>query len=269
MAIYLKSSDELAAMREAGKVTARALAEMRAAIKPGVSTWELDQIAVKVFEQHGARAAFLGYPAGSPHPFPATITASINEELVHGIPSKDRILHEGDIISIDTACHLNGFVGDAAFTAGVGQISPEAQHLLEVTEQSLYVGINASRAGSFTSDVSRAIQGFVEGQGYGVVQEYTGHGVGRAMHEDPSVPNWWPDKKTRRRMRRPWRAAPLKNGMTYALEPMVSIGDPATRELADHWTVVTPGLSAHFEHTIAVMDDEPIILTLLPDGSQF
>ena len=195
MGIHLKNPEELIVMREAGRIVARALAEMREAIKPGVSTWDIDQIAVKVFEQYHVKPAFLGYPPGSKHPFPATITACINEELVHGIPSKNRILQEGDIVSIDTGCHFQGYVGDAAFTAGVGKIAPEIQHLLDVTEQSLYVGIEASQEGRQTSDVSKAIQEFVEGHGYSVVREYTGHGVGKKMHEDPSVPNWWPTRR--------------------------------------------------------------------------
>jgi methionyl aminopeptidase len=251
-------------MREAGRVVARALAEMRHAIKPGISTWELDQIAVKVFEQHGARPAFLGYPPDGQHPFPASITACINTELVHGIPSKKRILQEGDIVSLDTACHYKGFVGDAAFTAAVGSIPAEVQRLLDVTEQSLYVGIKASKAGSLTSDISSAIQDYVEANGFNVIREYVGHGVGVKMHEEPSVPNWWPTRRERRRMDIRWKPSKIRTGMTFALEPMVTMGSPENETLDDHWTVVMSdgAMSAHFEHTIAVVDQEPLILTL-------
>jgi len=254
-------------MREAGRIVARAHEAMREAVKPGVSTWELDQIAAKIFDQHGARPAFLGYPPGSKYPFPATITASVNTELVHGIPSKARILEAGDIISLDTGCHYQGFVGDAAFTWAVGTISEDAQKLLEVTEESLYVGIRAAKLGNELKDISTAIQTYVESNKFGVVREYTGHGVGAKMHEDPSVPNWWPSAKQMRILRRRrmgFRSAPLKAGMTIALEPMVTMGSPETKELDDHWTVVMKdgALSAHFEHTIAIVDNEPLILTL-------
>lgn len=263
MTIVLKRPEEIAAMRESGRIVARALDAMREAVKPGISTWDLDQIVARIFQQHNARPAFLGYPPNSPHPFPATITASINHELIHGIPSKDRILQEGDIVSLDTACHYNGFVGDAAFTIGVGEISPQAQKLLEVTEEALWVGIRAAIQGHETSDVSAAIHRHVRSHDHHVILEYTGHGVGRAMHEEPSMPNWWPkNKRLQRRFR--WHSYPLQAGMTFALEPMVSIGDPAVAELDDHWTVVTQdgSLCAHFEHTIAVVGDEPLVLTL-------
>lgn len=266
MAIYIKNAEELLIMREAGRIVARAHEAMREAIRPGVSTAELDRIAAAVFEQHDARPAFLGYPQGAEYPFPASITASINTELVHGIPSEARILQEGDIISLDTGCHYQGFVGDAAYTYGVGTISPEAERLLKVTEEALYVGIAASQAGRETKDIASTIQKFVEGHGYSVIREYSGHGVGREMHEEPSIPNWWPTRRQMLRMRprQEWKSARLKRGMTFALEPMVSIGKPATRECDDHWTVVMEdgALSAHFEHTIAIVEDEPLILTL-------
>ncbi len=264
MPIQLKNAAQIMAMREAGRVTARALAEIREAIRPGVSTYDLDQIAVRVFEQHGAKPAFLGYPPYSKHPFPACVTVCLNEELVHGIPSKTRILQEGDIVSIDTACHYQGFVGDSAFTVGVGQILPETQRLLDVTEQALYVGIEAAKEGHETKDIAQAIQAFVEGHGYNVAREYTGHGVGVQMHEEPTLPNWWPSRKEMRHKDRRFRSVKLQQGMTFALEPMVMMGGYYTRELEDHWTVVTAdgSLCAHFEHTLAVVGDEPIILTL-------
>jgi len=260
MNIQIKTPDEIAIMREAGRIVARAQQAMKEAIRPGVTTGDLDRIAEIVLRDHGARPAFLGYPKQNSPDFPANICASINEELVHGIPSDNRALKEGDIISIDVGCHYQGFVGDLAYTYPVGQISPSVQRLLDVTEKALYVGIRASVLPNETKDVSLAIQDFVERQGYSVVREYTGHGVGRDMHEDPQVPNWWP----RRTRQRGWQSVPLQPGMTYALEPMVNIGRPETRELADKWTVVTKdkSLCAHFEHTIAITQSEPLILTL-------
>lgn len=263
MAVIIKTPEELAIMREAGRITAMALQAMREAVRPGVSTKELDAIAAEVLRRHNAKPAFLGYPPGSPFPFPATVTTSINDELVHGIPSEDRILQEGDIISLDCGAIYKGYVGDAAFTMGVGKISEEAQRLLEVTEAALYHGIDLARAGVETRDVSRGIQAFVEERGYSVVREYTGHGVGRSMHEDPQVPNWWPSPRQRVRG---WRSVRLEPGITFALEPMVNIGQPYTRVLDDHWTVVTAdgSLCAHFEHTIAITPDgPPLILTAL------
>jgi len=260
MNIQIKTPDEIAIMREAGRIVARAQQAMKEAIRPGVTTGDLDRIAEIVLRDHGARPAFLGYPKQNSPDLPANICASINEELVHGIPNDKRALKEGDIISIDVGCHYQGFVGDLAYTYPVGQISPSVQRLLDVTEKALYVGIRASVLPNETKDVSTAIQDFVERQGYSVVREYTGHGVGRDMHEDPQVPNWWP----RRTRQRGWQSVPLQPGMTYALEPMVNIGRPETRELADKWTVVTKdkSLCAHFEHTIAITQSEPLILTL-------
>jgi len=258
--VHIKSPEELVIMREAGRIVARAHAAMREAVKPGVTTAELDRIATDVLRKHNAIPTFLGYPPGSKYPFPAAINASVNDELVHGIPGP-RVLKEGDIISLDVGATYKGFVGDAAFTMGVGKISPEAQRLIDITEQALWVGIKASRIGHETKDVSLAIQRFVESHGYTVVREYTGHGVGRNMHEEPQVPNWWP---TGRRHTRGWRSYPLQPGMTYALEPMVIVGNPKTEVLDDHWTVVTADgtLCAHWEHTIAITDGEPLILTL-------
>jgi methionyl aminopeptidase len=257
--IHLKSPEELLIMREAGRIVARAHAAMREAVRPGITTAELDRIATDVIEKHGAIPTFKGYPPGSRYPFPATINASINNELVHGIPGP-RVLKEGDIISLDCGATYKGFVGDSAYTVPVGKISPEAERLIKVTEQSLKVGISMCHVGCETKDISMAIQQYVESQGYTVVREYTGHGVGRAMHEDPQVPNWWPTRQKNRN----WRSFPLKPGMTIALEPMVIVGKPETKVLDDHWTVVTAdgSLCAHTEHTIAVTDGEPLILTL-------
>ncbi|RME50122.1 MAG: type I methionyl aminopeptidase [Caldilineae bacterium] len=248
--IILKSPHEIALMRQAGRIVAVVLAELKERVRPGLTTAELDRLAEKIIRQHGAVPTFKGYRG-----FPASITTSINEELVHGIPSRKRRLKEGDILSIDCGATYKGWVGDAAITVPVGAISAEAQKLLAVTEQALYEGIKEAKVGNRSGDVSAAIQRYVEKHNYGVVREYTGHGVGRAMHEDPQVPNFG----------KPHRGIPLRNGMTIALEPMVNMGTPKTRVLRDKWTVVTADgqLSAHFEHTIAVMDGEAQILTCL------
>jgi methionyl aminopeptidase len=250
--VVVKSKAELVLMREAGRVNALALEAVRQAIAPGVSTAELDSIAEKVILQHGGEPVFKGYPG--PYPYPATITASINQELVHGIPGK-RKLKEGDIISIDCGTLLGGFVGDAAFTVGVGQVSEVAQSLMEVTEKALYEGIRKMRVGNHTGDISAAIQRFVESQGFHVTREYTGHGVGKHMHEGPQVPNYGS----------PGRGLVLRPGITIALEPMVLVGTPQTRVLPDQWTVTSAdgSLTAHFEHTVAVTDGDPWILTLV------
>jgi methionyl aminopeptidase len=262
MPVILKSADELTIMREAGRIVARAHQAMKEALRPGISTLELDQIAETVIRDHGATPAFLNYPGPSQDnpPFPGTITASINDELVHGIPLADRIVQEGDIISLDTACFYQGYVGDAAFTYAVGEVPPAVGRLIEVTERALYVGIEASVLPHTMRDVAQAIQRYVQGQGYSVARGYTGHGVGKAMHEEPEVPNWW----SKRLEGRVLHNVPLQVGMTYALEPMVIAGRSDLEELADQWTVVTKdgSLCAHFEHTIAITDGQPQILTL-------
>ncbi|MCQ3929312.1 MAG: type I methionyl aminopeptidase [Chloroflexi bacterium] len=264
MAIQTKTAPEIRLMREAGRIVARAHEAMREKIRPGMNTLEFDKIVMRVFEQHKAFPAFLGYPYGSKHPFPASVTVSINDELVHGIPSKDRILQEGDIVSLDTGCIYQGFVGDAAYSYGVGSITPEAQQLLDVTEAALMEAIRASVVGHDVSHVAKAIQHYAESNGYNVVRGYTGHGVGHKMHEDPQVPCWWPSPNRRQRMKST-KAALLKPGMTIAIEPMIIAGHPATRVLDDHWTVVIAdgSLCAHFEHSIAITEGEPEILTLL------
>jgi methionyl aminopeptidase len=258
--LHIKTAEEIAIMREAGRIVARALQAMRECVRPGITTAELDKLAETVIRDHGAVPAFLNYPKKDSPNYPGSINASINNELVHGLPSPKRFLKEGDIISLDTGVVYKGYVGDAAFTMGVGEIPPSVQRLLDVTEQALYVGINASKMPNQTSDVSRAIQAFVERQGYSVVREYTGHGVGKTMHEEPQVPNWWP----RGARQRGWTSYKLQPGMTYAIEPMVNVGRPETRELDDKWTVVTRdgSLCAHFEHTIAITEGDPVILTL-------
>jgi len=238
-------------MRQAGRINALALKAVREMIRPGVTTAELDATAEEVIRKHGAIPTFKGYPG--PYPYPATICASINEELVHGIPGK-RKLQAGDIISIDCGSTFEGFVGDAAFTAGVGEISPEAHRLIEVTEQALYEGIRQMRAGNRVGDVSAAIQKYVESYGFHVTREYTGHGVGRQMHEGPQVPNYGIAG----------RGMILRPGMTIALEPMVLVGTNRTRVMPDQWTVVSGdgSLTAHYEHSVVVTEGEPQLLTL-------
>lgn len=258
MAIIIKTQNEIAMLREAGRINAMALDAMRRALCPGITTAELDAIAEDVIRSHNAIPAFLNYPnPNRKHadcPYPATITASINDELVHGIPGP-RALKVGDIISLDCGCVFKGFVGDAAFTAGIGTITEQAALLLKVTEESLYLAIDASRVGNRLGDVSAVIQEHAERHGFNVVREYTGHGVGRDMHEDPQIPNWG------------WRGdgIPIRAGMTYALEPMVMVGEFEVYVKPDTWTVATKdrSLCAHFEHTIAVTDGDPLILTLL------
>lgn len=261
MAPVIKTADEIKIMREAGRIVAQAHEEMRKAVKPGVTTKELDTIAETVIRDHGATPAFLNYAPGNHPPYPATITASINDELVHGIPSDDRILKEGDVVGLDVACFHQGYVGDAAFTHPVGEVSRSAQRLLEACEQALMEAIKASVLGNKISDVAKATSKFAGKKGYSVAIEYTGHGVGKAMHEEPQVPNWWPGKNSRYQ----WMDYDLKVGMTYAIEPMLIIGRSDLYEHDDQWTVATKdgSLTAHFEHTVAITDGEPEILTLL------
>ena len=239
-------------MREAGRVNAIVLAAVKELLKPGVSTAELNAAAEEVQRKHGCISPFKGY--GHP-PFPSSITTSINQELVHGIPSKNKKLKVGDIVSIDCGTILDGFVGDSAFTAGVEEISIDAQKLLDVTKGALHAGIDKMRVGNRTGDISAAIQNYVESHGFYVTREYTGHGVGRQMHEGPQVPNYG----------RAGTGMPLKAGMTIAIEPMVLVGTAETKVLSDQWTVVSAdgSLTAHFEHTIAVTEGEPLILTVL------
>ncbi|NIM93826.1 MAG: type I methionyl aminopeptidase [Anaerolineales bacterium] len=250
--VVLKSTRELSVMREAGRINALALLAALKLVRPGVTTAEVDAAATEVLEQHGAKAAFLGYPGA--YPYPAVTTISINEELVHGIPGKRQLL-EGDIVSIDCGCVVEGFVADSALTVGVGEISEEARQLLDVTQASLFEGIARMKVGNRTGDVSSAIQTYVEGQSFNVVRDYTGHGVGRSMHEDPQVPNYGTAGK----------GLELKAGMTIALEPMVLAGKPETKVMDDQWTVASRDgrLTAHFEHTVAVTRNGPLVLTAL------
>ncbi len=245
-----RNADELAKMRKAGRVVAEMHEATRAAIRPGVSTAELDRVAREVLDRRGAGSNFLNY-----HGFPAVICTSPNSMIVHGIPSESVILEEGDIISVDCGAIIEGYHGDAAYTAGVGQVSGEATRLMEVTEASLLAGIDQLRAGNRLYEVGRAVQQVAEAAGYSVVREYVGHAIGTAMHEEPQVPNYWPGTP----------GPTLKTGMVFAVEPMVNAGGAGTVQLDDGWSVVTSDgrLSAHFEHTIAVTDDGPEVFTVL------
>jgi methionyl aminopeptidase len=247
MPIIIKSDEEVAIMREAGKIVARTLRKLVEELRPGVVVKDLDKVVRREFAKARVEPTFLGY-----HGYPATVCVSVNEEIVHGIPGK-RVIQEGDIVSLDLGCTHRGFVADSALTVIVGQPRPGTQELVDVTRASLAEGIRHARAGHRLGEISHAIQTYIESRGLGVVREYVGHGVGRQMHEEPQVPNYGP----------PDRGPVLKKGMVLALEPMVTMGDWRTRQLDDGWTVVTAdgSLAAHFEHTIAVTDGEAQVLT--------
>jgi methionyl aminopeptidase len=254
--ITLKTPQEIELMREAGRINAEALAAARAIIQPGVTTAELNAAAEAVLHKYGCYSPFKNYPG--PYPYPASTTISVNYELVHGIPGK-RKLKEGDIVSVDCGTVFEGYVGDSAFTACVGNVSTVAQKLVDTTEQALYEGITKMVAGNHIGDVSAAIQNYAESRGFYVTREYTGHGVGRAMHEGPQVPNYGVAG----------RGLLLRVGMTIAIEPMLLVGTAATRVLPDQWTVTSAdgSLTAHYEHSVAVTENGPLILTTQGDGS--
>ncbi len=238
-------------MREAGRINALALQAVREALRPGVNTLELDRIAETVIRDHSAKPAFLGYPG--PTPYPGTINVCINEEMVHGLPSKTRIVAEGDLVSIDCGTIYNGFVADSAFSMGIGNTSDDVARLIDVTQKALEIGIGKMVSGNRVGDVSAAIQQYVERFDYHVPREYTGHGVGRSMHEGPQVPNYG----------LPGRGMVLRPGLTIALEPMVLVGTSRTTVQPDQWTVTSAdgSLTAHWEHSVAVTDGDPLILT--------
>lgn len=252
--IVIKSDKEIALMREAGRIVAALLLELKAGIRPGVTTGELDRLAAQVLKKHDATSPFYNYPNHEKgrRPFPGQICASVNEELVHGVPGK-RVLKEGDIIKIDCGAVYKGWIADSAWTFPVGRISAGAQKLLEVTEGALYASIGEARAGNRTGDMAHALQKHVESRGFNVVREYVSHGVGRRLHEDPQMPNFG----------EPGKGTKLRRGMTIAVEPMVLAGSYRTKVLADQWTVAAKDgkLTAHFEHTIVITDGEPEILT--------
>jgi len=246
--IMLKSRRELEIMREAGRISARALQLAGEVIAPGISTADIDREVRKFIESQGAVPSFLGYNG-----FPAAACISVNNEVIHGIPGKDRIIKEGDLVSVDLGASIDGYHGDNAATFAVGKISPAAQRLMDTTREALYEGLKKAVAGGRIGDIGHAIESYCMSRGYGIVREYTGHGIGRSLHEDPSVPNYGsPGKGTR-----------LLQGMTLAIEPMINEGTGRIKLLGDGWTVVTADgkLSAHFEHTIAITDGECLILT--------
>ena len=246
--IVLKTTRELSLMKEACRISAGALRVAGEAVKPGVSTWEIDRIAYEYIKSRGAEPNFLHL-----YGFPATACISINDEIIHGIPSKERILKEGDIVSIDLGAKIHGYNGDNAATFACGKISEQAQRLMDTTRQSLYKAIEMAVPGNKIGDIASTVQVYCEERGYGVVREYTGHGVGRELHEDPSVPNYG----------KAGRGVRLLPGMTLAIEPMINEGTAAIRQMSDGWTVKTADhkLSAHFEHTVAITNDGPVILT--------
>lgn len=241
-------------MRNAGRVVGQTLRILADAVKPGVTAKQLDDLVRKEYAKRGVTPTFLNYKVPGAPPYPATVCISVNDEIVHGIPNEKRVFKEGDIVSIDLGATVEGFVGDSAITVACGKVSDEAQRLIKVTEESLWAGIRAARAGGHIGDIGAAVQEHAEKHGYGVVREYVGHGVGRNMHEDPQIPNYGV----------PGQGLKLKKGMVLAIEPMVNVGDWRTKRLPDNWTVATRdgSLSAHFEHTLAVTDDEPEVLTL-------
>ena len=246
--IIKKSPAEIEAMKEAGRVSAKALREVGAHVRPGVSTIEMDELAESVIRAEGGIPAFKGYGG-----FPGSICASVNEQIVHGIPSAGVVLREGDIISIDTGAIVDGWVGDNAWTYAVGRISAEKQRLLDVTEKCLWAGLDAARPGNRLGDIGHAGQSNAEEAGFGVVREYVGHGIGRDMHEEPNVPNFG----------RKHTGVRLEAGMVLAIEPMINVGTHKTRLMPDGWLVVTRDgkPSAHFEKTVAITEDGPVVLT--------
>jgi methionyl aminopeptidase len=250
--ITIKSGQELALMRQAGGIVAEVLAEIREAIRPGITTADLEAIAGRIIiDKHGAVPSFKGYRG-----YPGMVCTSVNEQIVHGIPGP-RVLKAGDIVSVDVGAIYKGYHGDAAITVAVGEIDAESQRLLDVTAEALRIGIDMVQPGNWTWQISKAIEEYVEGQNCAVVREYTGHGIGQHMHEDPQIPNYYDSRVSGRTRLRP--------GMTFALEPMVNLGGWQTRVLSDQWTVVTAdgARSAHFEHTVAVTKNGPEILTRL------
>lgn len=247
--IYLKSDEEIKLMKVAGRIVAETLQKIEEVIKPGMTTKQLDALAERYIESRGARPSFKGYGG-----FPASICTSVNEEVVHGIPG-DRVLMEGDIVSVDCGAVINGYQGDAARTFPVGQISPEVQNLIDVTRESFFKGIEYAIVGERLGDIGHSIQKYVESNGYSVVRDYVGHGIGKKMHEDPPVPNYG----------RAGRGLKLEKGLVIAIEPMVNAGGYEVRQLKNGWTVVTKdGMpSAHYENTVAILDNGPELLTYI------
>ena len=253
MKIFLKTEDEIELMRRANRLVGKTLAEVGRHIKSGVTTLELDRIAEEFIRDHGAHPTFKGFPNHLGEPFPASICTSVNEVVVHGIPSDKVVLKDGDIISIDCGTLLDGFNGDSCYTFIVGEVEPEVMDLLKTTKDSLYKGIEMAQAGNHVGDIGSVIQDFCESKGYGIVRELTGHGIGREMHEDPHIPNYG----------RRGNGTMLKDGMCIAIEPMVTLGDRRIGIMPDNWTIITQDrkVAAHFEHTIAIRKGKAEILS--------
>ena len=249
MAVVIKTAVEIEKMRASGRILRKVHESLAAVVRPGATTMELEQTAMASISGFGVKAAFKGY-----HGYPAALCTSVNEEVVHGIPNASRVLREGDIVSIDCGVVLDGYYSDAAVTYAVGKVSEQTERLLRTTEASLYAAIEAARVGGRLGDISAAVQGICEAAGFGVVRDFVGHGIGRAMHEDPQVPNFGMAGKGPR----------LKPGMVLAIEPMINAGSPEVRVLKDGWTAVTVdgSYSAHFEHTVALTKSGPQVLTL-------
>ena len=250
MSVSIKSAREIALMRESGRILAEVHERLKEEIKPGISTYEIDRIGEKMIRSYGCTPSFLNYNG-----YPASICVSVNDEVVHGIPNKKRILKEGDIVSLDAGVIWKGYHSDAARTHGVGEISKEAQNLIDATRQSFYEGIKMAVSGNHLNDISKAVDSYISSFGYGIVRDLVGHGVGANLHEDPQIPNF-----AQRR-----RGTKLRAGMTLAVEPMINMGGRQVEWLEDDWTVVTKdgSLSAHYENTILITDGEPEILTIL------
>ncbi|GAA3202439.1 type I methionyl aminopeptidase [Actinocorallia longicatena] len=259
MRVQVKSPEQIELMRVAGRLVGETLALVSAAVKPGVSTKDLDRLAEENIRSNGGIPSFIGVP-GPITPFPATLCTSVNEEIVHCIPRDDKILRDGDIISIDCGAIVDGWHGDAAITVPVGEVTPSVQKLLDVTEESLWRGMAACLVGATLGDIGHAIESYVRSQGrFGIVEGYGGHGIGTEMHMDPFIAN----------VGQPGRGMKVGPGMVFAIEPMVNLGKPGTDELEDGWTVVTEDgkYSAHFEHTVAITESGPQVLTALEDGT--
>jgi methionyl aminopeptidase len=254
MAIVLKTAKEIEKMRRSGKIVRAVLDHVRAQVKVGATTWDLEKAAVEKMEEFGAKPAFKGYKGSGGTKFPCVLCTSVNHEVVHGIPSEKRVLREGDIVSLDCGVIIDGYYGDSATTVAVGAIGEKARRLLDVTEKSLAKGIAAVKPGATLGDIGAAVQEVVEADGFSVVREFVGHGIGTRMHEDPQVPNYGERG----------RGMKLKAGMVICIEPMVNVGSPGVQVLPDGWTAITEdgSLSAHFEHTVAVTEDGATVLTL-------
>lgn len=249
--IYIKNKEELKKMRNAGKAVAEVLMKLNEEAKEGVTTFELNKIAEDIASKKYFKAAFKGYSN-----YPASVCFALNEQVVHGIPSKKTVLKSGDILGIDFGAYVDGYYGDSAITVAIGQISPIAEKLLNVTESSLYMGIDKATTSNRVFDISEVIQTYVESNGFSLVRTFVGHGIGKSLHEDPQVPNFLPESSN-------GRGVKLKSGMVIAIEPMVNVGSPDVKILDDGWTAVTSDgkLSAHFEHTVAITENGPEVLT--------